>query len=35
MIKDFQEFLDTLSDTNASLNYFTDFSKVRKNTAKI
>lgn len=35
MIKDFQEFLDTLSETNASLNYFTDFSKVRKNTAKI
>jgi len=35
MIKDFKKFLDTLSETNASLNYFTDFSKVRKNTAKI
>ena len=35
MIKDFQEFLDTLSETNTSLNYFTDFSKVRENTAKI
>ena len=35
MMKDFQEFLNTLSETNASLNYFTDFSKVRKNTAKI
>ena len=35
MIKDFQEFLDTLSETNASLNFFTDFSKVRENTAKI
>ena len=34
-MKDFQEFLNTLSETNASLNYFTDFSKVRKNTAKI
>lgn len=35
MIKDFKKFLATLSETNASLNYFTDFSKVRKNTAKI
>jgi len=35
MIKGFKKFLDTLSDTNASLNSFTDFSKVRENTAKI
>ncbi|UTC68488.1 type II restriction endonuclease [Treponema sp. OMZ 789] len=27
--------MDTLSETNARLDYFTDFSKVRKNTAKI
>lgn len=35
MKTNFQTFIDTLSETNARLDYFTDFSKVRKNTAKI
>lgn len=35
MKTNFQTFIDTLSETNARLDYFTDFSKVRKNTAKL
>lgn len=33
--KDFELFISQLSETNATLDYFTDFEKVIKNTNKI
>lgn len=30
-MSEFKEFLDQLSETNATLNYFTDFAKIRSN----
>ncbi|STZ75376.1 type II restriction endonuclease [Bergeriella denitrificans] len=33
--KDFQKFIGQLAETNATLEYFVDFEKVRKNVAKI
>lgn len=35
MNKDFETFLGELSQTNATLNYFTDFDKVKSNVAQI
>lgn len=35
MNKDFQLFLSGLSQTNATLDYFTDFDKVKHHVAKI
>ena len=35
MKKDFNLFISQLSETNATLDYFTDFEKVIKNTNKI
>jgi len=32
---DFNEFIKTLSDTNITLDEFTDFKKVKKNISKI
>ena len=31
----FDDFLNSMSETNATLNYFTDFDKVKKNVAQI
>jgi len=35
MVKNFEWFLSQLTQTNATLDYFVDFSKVRENTEKI
>lgn len=35
MKTDFETFISTLSETNATLGYFTDFEKVIRNTNKI
>lgn len=35
MERDFDLFISRLSETNATLDYFTDFEKVIKNTNKI
>ncbi len=35
MNKDFQQFLNGLSQTNATLDYFTDFDKVKRNVSQI
>ena len=35
MKKDFELFLSQLSETNATLDYFVDFEKVKRNTGKI
>lgn len=35
MKKDFDLFISQLSETNATLDYFTDFEKVIRNTDKI
>lgn len=35
MIKDFNKFLEELSETNASLSYYADFEKVIKNVSKV
>ena len=34
-MSDFQNFLDELSETNATLSFFTDFDKVSKNVENI
>ena len=31
----FDDFLNSMSETNATLDYFTDFDKVKKNVAQI
>lgn len=31
----FDEFLNSMSETNATLDYFTDFDKVKNNVAQI
>jgi type II restriction enzyme len=35
MSKQFEKFLSQLSETNATLDYFTDFDKVKENVNKI
>ena len=35
MSKEFEIFLSQLSETNATLDYFTDFEKIKTNIAKI
>ncbi len=35
MSKQFEKFLSQLSETNATLEYFTDFDKVKENVNKI
>lgn len=35
MSKQFETFLSQLSETNATLDYFTDFNKVKENVNKI
>ena len=35
MLKPFEVFLSQLSETNATLDYFTDFNKVKGNVSKI
>jgi len=31
MPKDFEKFISQLTETNATLDYFTDFNKIKKN----
>lgn len=35
MPKDFEKFISQLTETNATLDYFTDFNKIKKNVNKI
>lgn len=35
MNKDFEKFMSQLSETNATLGYYSDFNKIRKNVNEI